>query len=60
MNDSKQERETLELLLPGLDAALARISGTVIQVAAVVKAVDHAMTARKPRTRYPIGWDARL
>jgi NAD(P)-dependent dehydrogenase (short-subunit alcohol dehydrogenase family) len=29
-------------------------------VAAVVKAVEHAMTARRPRTRYVVGRDARL
>jgi NAD(P)-dependent dehydrogenase (short-subunit alcohol dehydrogenase family) len=29
-------------------------------VAAVARAVEHALTARRPKTRYPIGWDARL
>jgi NAD(P)-dependent dehydrogenase (short-subunit alcohol dehydrogenase family) len=31
-----------------------------IPVGAVVRAVEHAMTARRPRTRYVVGWDARL
>ena len=31
---------------------------TAVPVSAVVKAVVHAMTARKARTRYLVGWDA--
>jgi hypothetical protein len=26
----------------------------------VVKVVEHALLARRPRTRYPVGWDARF
>jgi NAD(P)-dependent dehydrogenase (short-subunit alcohol dehydrogenase family) len=33
---------------------------TALPVAAVVKAVEHAMTARKPKTRYVLGRDAWL
>ena len=29
-----------------------------LPVNAVVKALVHAMTARKPKTRYLVGWDA--
>jgi NAD(P)-dependent dehydrogenase (short-subunit alcohol dehydrogenase family) len=33
---------------------------TALRAGAVVKAVEHAMTARKPKTRYVVGRDARL
>jgi NAD(P)-dependent dehydrogenase (short-subunit alcohol dehydrogenase family) len=35
-----------------------RSARTALPVRAVVKAVEHAMTARKPKTRYPVGMDA--
>jgi NAD(P)-dependent dehydrogenase (short-subunit alcohol dehydrogenase family) len=37
---------------------VAQSARTASPVAGVVKAVVHAMTARRPRTRYLVGWDA--
>jgi NAD(P)-dependent dehydrogenase (short-subunit alcohol dehydrogenase family) len=37
---------------------IAEAARQALPVDAVVKAVVHALTARKPRTRYPVGWDA--
>jgi NAD(P)-dependent dehydrogenase (short-subunit alcohol dehydrogenase family) len=31
-----------------------------VHVSKVVEVVEHAMTARRPKTRYAVGWDARL
>jgi NAD(P)-dependent dehydrogenase (short-subunit alcohol dehydrogenase family) len=36
---------------------VAQAARTALPPAAVVKAVEHAMTARRPRTRYFVGWD---
>jgi NAD(P)-dependent dehydrogenase (short-subunit alcohol dehydrogenase family) len=47
-------------LMAAVRAEAAESARTGVPVAAVVKAVEHAMTARQPRTRYPVGWDARL
>jgi short-subunit dehydrogenase len=35
-----------------------KMARTAIDVSAVVRSVEHAMTARRPRTRYVVGWDA--
>jgi NAD(P)-dependent dehydrogenase (short-subunit alcohol dehydrogenase family) len=49
-------------LYSGLMATVRQEAGeaarTAAPVSAVVKAVVHAMTARRPRTRYLVGWDA--
>jgi NAD(P)-dependent dehydrogenase (short-subunit alcohol dehydrogenase family) len=41
-------------------AASGRIRRSALPVSAVVRAVNHALLARRPRTRYAVGWRARL
>ncbi len=40
--------------------ATARMAQTAMPVERVVRAVVHALTARRPKTRYPVGVDTRL
>jgi hypothetical protein len=39
---------------------ITKSARTAMRVDIVVKAVEHAVTARKPKTRYFVGWGARL
>jgi NAD(P)-dependent dehydrogenase (short-subunit alcohol dehydrogenase family) len=47
-------------LMETLRQEIAQAAKTASPVAAVVKAVEHALTARRPRTRYLVGRDAWL
>jgi NAD(P)-dependent dehydrogenase (short-subunit alcohol dehydrogenase family) len=40
--------------------AVSRVAGIGAPVTAVARAVTHALSARSPRIRYLVGWDARL
>ncbi len=41
-------------------AATLGIGGTAMRTSAVVQAVQHALFARRPKARYPVGWRVRL
>ncbi len=43
-----------------MHAATSRLDRSGMSVAHVVRAVRHAVEARRPRTRYPVGWRTRL
>lgn len=47
-------------MVAALGRLIERAPGRAIPVDVVVRAVDHALTARRPRTRYLLGRDARL
>jgi NAD(P)-dependent dehydrogenase (short-subunit alcohol dehydrogenase family) len=47
-----------EDLMAKMVAESARAQRSAIAPAAVVRAIEHALRARRPRTRYPVGWDA--
>jgi NAD(P)-dependent dehydrogenase (short-subunit alcohol dehydrogenase family) len=50
-----------ELYGPALEAVLARAQRrTGIEPVHVARAVEHALTATRPKTRYHVGWDARF
>jgi len=40
--------------------AACRMDKTAMPVEKVVRAVHHALAARRPKTRYPLGWRTRL
>jgi NAD(P)-dependent dehydrogenase (short-subunit alcohol dehydrogenase family) len=50
----------LKLYGPEVEAVKQRVAPHGIPPSHVVKAVEHALTARKPRTRYTVGRDAAL
>jgi len=55
--------EALELYQADLDAmraAVRRLADGAMPVARVVRAVVHALCARRPKTRYPVGLQTRL
>lgn len=55
--------EALELYQADLDAmraAVRRLADGAMPAARVVRAVVHALCARRPKTRYPVGLQARL
>ena len=47
-------------LLAAIAVESARSERGAISPAAVVRAIEHALTARRPKTRYPVGRDARF
>jgi NAD(P)-dependent dehydrogenase (short-subunit alcohol dehydrogenase family) len=49
-----------EVLMARVAKEASRSARAAAPVEAVVRAVEHAMTARRPKTRYPVGWDARF
>lgn len=46
--------------IPAVTAATEATARGAIPAERVARAVEHALTARRPRTRYPVGRDARL
>jgi NAD(P)-dependent dehydrogenase (short-subunit alcohol dehydrogenase family) len=59
--EAASAREGLALYeadLAAVRAASRRMAETAPPVDAVVRAVIHALTARRPKTRYPVGWQA--
>ena len=46
--------------LEQMRTAARRMDRSAMPVAKVVRAVVHALTSRRPRTRYPLGWRTRL
>ncbi len=55
-----EARALYELILQSLQAAMASSRRHAIAPDAVAQAIHHALTARRPRTRYLVGRDARL
>jgi NAD(P)-dependent dehydrogenase (short-subunit alcohol dehydrogenase family) len=59
-------QEAHDLYGPAIKAMLGllenpdKIAKMATPVSVVVKAVGHALTAKRPRYRYPVGWDAKL
>jgi NAD(P)-dependent dehydrogenase (short-subunit alcohol dehydrogenase family) len=53
-------RDLYGKLMSAIREEAIRAAGKALPAEAVAKAVEHAMTARRPRTRYVIGSDARL
>jgi NAD(P)-dependent dehydrogenase (short-subunit alcohol dehydrogenase family) len=49
------DRDILEMRKAGV-----RMDRRAMSVQRVVRAVRHALTARRPKTRYPVGWRAQL
>lgn len=47
-------------LIENMEKAAAQAARTAIPVAEVVKAVDHAVTAARPKTRYAVGFQAKV
>jgi NAD(P)-dependent dehydrogenase (short-subunit alcohol dehydrogenase family) len=47
-------------LIAGIRAEMTESAAKALPPAAVVKRIEHAMTAHRPRTRYVVGGDARL
>jgi hypothetical protein len=45
-------------LMAALRSEISESATSAVSVGAVVKAVEHAMTARRPKTRYLVGRDA--
>ena len=46
--------------LDAVDGLIAHQAKVAVPAERVAKAVDHALTARRPKTRYPVGPDARV
>lgn len=53
-------RELYEQDFTKMGEAIGQMTDRAMSVDHVVKAVRHALCARRPRTRYPIGWRTRL
>ena len=64
LNNAKQFSSEMQELYPGVIAAIERRGGQppkrAIPPERVAEAIHHALTARRPRTRYIVGNDARI
>ena len=56
----QEQLDLYEAEIKGMEKATQQSVESALPVSRVVEKVVHALTAKRPKTRYPIGWDTRI